>query len=265
MYPSKRLYEEDVATSGFGLLNAKVEGRPGTYLSQSQLWTARYTNVPYEGKFRVTFEHSLTNQYVELANKRARLLGNARRQTIETIAANVYNRVTNGDYLGGDGVVLGSASHPSAAGNWSNILTPARDIGEKAIEDLITQILNCQDDNGQEMNLKPLSIHIPPDLWFETLRILESELQNWTANNAVNALRISGQFPKGIKLNDYFTDADAWFIRTSCPDGMKGFVLHEYDIKNEYDFETDDERFKTYWNGCFGWSDPRGLFMSVGI
>jgi len=56
---------------------------------------------------------------------------------------------------------------------------------------------------------------------FEAERILKSTLQNDTANNAINALKSTGMFSGGVKVNHYLTDTDAWFIRTNCPDGMK--------------------------------------------
>ena len=62
--------------------------------------------------------------------------------------------------------MLLSASHPSAVGNWSNILAPAADVSEQSIEDLCTQIMGAEDHNGLKIGLQPQGINIPRQIWF---------------------------------------------------------------------------------------------------
>jgi hypothetical protein len=120
-------------------------------------------------------------------------------------------------------VALGSTSHPSIAGNWSNILSTAADMSEASLEDLNVQIMNATNERGLKISLMPKSLIVPPALVFEAARILKSQLQNDTANNATNAMRSMGLFPEGAKVNHYLTDTDAWFIRTNAPNGLKFF------------------------------------------
>ena len=261
---SSQAWEEDVQMKGFGLMPIKREGTPATYTGQTQGWVSRYTHVAYSLGFIVTYEELLNNLYAKVAGSRAKALGFSKRQTKENVAANVYNRATTGGYTGGDGVVLCATTHPSAAGNWSNILDPAADISEVALEDLCIQIMGATDDNGLKIALQPNSLLVPRQLWFEANRILKSTLQNDSANNALNVLRSTNALPGGIKVNHYFTDSDAYFMRTNCPDGMKGYQRHSYDLKKDNDFDTDNAKAKTYDYYSFGWTDPRGLFMSAG-
>ena len=174
---------------GFGLMPIKEQGKSTTYTGHTQGWISRYTHVAYSLGFIVTYEELKDNQYEKVANSRAKALGFSRRQTKETVAANVYNRYATSGYNGGDGVVLLSASHPCATGNQSNILSPAADISEVALEDLCIQIMGATDDNGLKISLMPQSLLVPRQLWFEANRILKSTLQNDTANNALNVLR----------------------------------------------------------------------------
>lgn len=261
---SDQAWEEDVMTSGFPLAPVKPEGASTTYASHAQVYVARYTHVAYSLGFIVTFEERINNLYPKLANARSKSLGFSMRQTKEHVGANVYNRYATAGYTGGDGVVLLSASHPSNAGNQSNILAPAADISEVALEDLIIQIMGATDHNGLKIALMAQSLHVPRQLWFEANRILKSTLQNDSANNAINVLRVTGEFPKGIKMNHYFTDTDAFFIRTNCPDGMKHYQRYKIDLEQDNDFDTKNAKASSYDYYSFGWSDWRGCFGSAG-
>ena len=261
---SGQAWEEDVQMKGFGLMPIKREGDSTTYQGQTQGYVSRYTHVAYSLGFIVTYEELKDNLYAKVAGSRAKALGFSKRQTKENIAANVYNRHATAGYTGGDGVVLLSASHPSAAGNWSNILSPAADISETSLEDLCIQIMGATDDNGLKIALQPASLLVPRQLWFEANRILKSTLQNDSANNALNVLRSTSALPGGIKVNHYFTDADAFFVRTNSPEGMKGYQRDSFDLKKDNDFDMDNAKAKTYDRFTFGWSDPRGLYGSPG-
>jgi hypothetical protein len=110
----------------------------------------------------------------------------------------------------------------------------------------------------------PEKLIIPKELMFEAERILKSTLQNDTANNAVNALKTTGMFKGGVVVNHYLTDADAWFIRTNCPEGMKMFKRRDTTFATDNDFDTSNAKFKASFRVSFGASDPRGIYGSVG-
>jgi hypothetical protein len=260
---SNQAWEEDVMTSGFPLAPVKREGAATTYASHAQVYMARYTHVAYSLGFIVTFEENLNNLYEKLAGGRAKSLGFSMRQTKENVAANVYNRAFDTSYTGGDGQVLCCTTHPSAAGSQTNIITAA-DISEVALEDLIIAIMGATDHNGLKIALMAQSLHVPRQVWFEANRILKSTLQNDSANNAVNVLRTTGEFPQGIKVNHFFSDSDAYFIRTNCPDGMKHYQRHKIDLEQDNDFDTKNSKASSYDYYSFGWSDFRALFASAG-
>jgi hypothetical protein len=260
---SNQAWEEDVMTSGFPLAPVKREGMSTTYASHAQGPVSRYTHVAYSLGFIVTFEEKLNNLYEKVANSRSKSLGFSMRQTKENVGANVFNRAFDTGYTGGDGQVLACTTHPSAIGSQSNIITAA-DISEVALEDLVIAIMGATDDNGLKIALMSQSLHVPRQIWFEANRIMKSTLQNDSANNAVNVLRVTGEFPKGIKVNHFFSDADAYFIRTNCPDGMKHYQRHKIDLEQDNDFDTKNSKASSYDYYSFGWSDWRGAFGSAG-
>ena len=261
---SSQAWEEDVEMKGFGLMPIKREGTSTAYTGQVQGYVSRYTHVAYSLGFIVTYEELLNNLYAKVSGSRAKALGFSKRQTKENVAANVYNRAFNSSYVGGDGLELCSTLHIGDAGTWSNELDPSADISESALEDMCIQVMGFTDSNGLRISLMPQSLIVPRQLWFEANRILKSTLQNDTANNALNVLKSTNAIPGGIKVNHYLTDTDAYFMRTNCPDGMKMYQRHSYDLKRDNDFDTDNAKAKTYDYFSVGWSDTRGIIGSAG-
>jgi hypothetical protein len=261
---SNQAWEEDVQMKGFGMLPVKNQGQAVSYAGQVQGYVSRYTHVSYALGFIVTFEEMLNNLYPKLARSRAKALGFSKRQTKEYVTANVYNRAHTSGYTGGDGQVLCVTTHPSANGNQANCLSTAADISEVCLEDIWILIAAATDDAGLRIGLQAQSLHVHRNDWFEANRILKSTLQSETSNNAVNALRSTNAFPKGIKMNHYFTDTDSVLARTNCPDAMKMYLRHDYDLKQDNDFDTENAKAKTYTYFSVGWSDWRGVYSNGG-
>lgn len=259
-FTSDQKYVEDVQTLGFGLANVKPEGSPTSYDSNVQGYISRYTHVAYSKGFIVTHEEMEDNLYAALAKQRSESLAFSMAQTKEIIAANVYNNAFSGTFTGGDGVALISTAHPTVAGNLSNTLTTAAQLSEAAIESLVINIGLMVDDRGLKIAIRPRSLIIPVNLEPDAYRILNSTLQNDSANNATNYLRSAGILPEGIKVNHYFTDTNNWFIRTDCPNGMKHFVREGLKFSQDNDFDTENLKYKAYERYSFNWTDFRQLF-----
>src|SRR5574343_669131 len=209
-------YEEDVQLTGFGLAPRKSEGAGTSYDSEIQGFVTRYTHVAYALGYIVTKEELDDNLYEKVSKKRAAALAMSFRQTKENVAANVYNRAFNGTYVGGDGVALCSTAHPNVTGGTSSN-KPAVDVdlSEAALEDAVVQFMGYQNDRGLLIQVMPQSLHIARQEHFNAHRILKSVYQSGTANNDINVLAATNAFPKGVKLNHYFTSPHAWFIRTN--------------------------------------------------
>lgn len=263
---STQSYEEDVQTTGFGLVPQKPQGDAVSYDTHQQGFVSRYTNVTYGMGYIVTMEELDDNLYSAVSMSRARSLAFSTNQTIETVAANVYNRAFNGSYTGGDGVSLINAAHPNTTGGtWSNQLTTAADLSEAALEDMLIQIMLAENDRGLKIALRPDCLIVHPNDWFEANRILKSSLQNDSANNAINALHSTNALPGGIKINHYLTDTDAWFVRTGCPEGLKCQWRKKPTFDQDNDFDTANAKAKVVFRFVPYWTDARDLFASPGV
>lgn len=263
-YTSNKAYEEDVGLSSFGLAIQKTEGAPIQYDSERQGFTNRYTHAVYALGFMITREIMEDDQYDVVGQNKAQGLAYSIRQTKEVLGTNVYNRAFSTSFTGGDGVALLSASHPNVAGGtWSNLIATASDLSEAALEQAVIDIAAYTNDRGLKIAVKPKSLVIPYTLQFEAARILKSTGRVGTDNNDINALNSAGMF-KDVIVNHYLTDADAWFIRTDVPNGMKYFERRADAFDMDNDFDTENAKFKASFRASWGWTDPKALYGSAG-
>ena len=270
---SDRAFEEEVLFTGFGSAPVKGEGAAVQYDDAQEGYTARYTHETISLAFAVTEEAMEDNLYDTFAKLRARGLARAMANTKQVKAADVFNNGFSSSYLGGDGVALFSASHPTVGyGNQSNTLG-ATDLSEASLETALITIAKAKDDRGILIGLQAESLHLPPDLAFTADQILNSTLSTTTVTNSttgvtntndINSIRNQGLVPGGFFVNRRFTDTNAWFIKTDCPNGTKMFVRAPLQTKMEPDFDTGNLRYKARERYSFGWSDWRGFYGASG-
>lgn len=261
---SSQSYEEDVETTSFGLAPVKAEGASVSYDTDTQGVTSRYTHVAYALGFIVSHEEMADNLYEMVGKRRAGSLAFSMRQTKENVGANVYNRGFNSSFTGGDGKEMLATDHPTLSGDQSNELATAADLSEASLEDLIIQVMGATNARGLKISLMPRRLIVPRQLWFEANRILNSVLQNDTANNALNVLKATNALPEGIKVNHYLTDTDAWFVPTNAPNGLQHFNREAVSFTQDNDFDTSNAKAKCYERHSFKWTDWRGIFGSPG-
>jgi len=264
-FKSSKAFEEDVGVSSFGLAIAKPEGAAVTYDSERQAFITRYSHVVYALGFIITREIMEDDQYDVVGQRKAQGLAYSMRQTKETVAANVYNRAFNSSFVYGDGKELLATDHPNfAGGTWANELGSAADLSEAALEQACIDIAGFTNDRGLLIAAKPKTLIIPRQLMFEAKRILGSDGQVYSSDNTLNAIKTMGMIPE-VVVNHYLTDADAWFIRTDVPHGMKHFERRADSFEMDNDFDSENAKFKATARYSFGATDPRGLFGSPGV
>ena len=266
MEDSERAYEQDVQVTGFGLAPTKPEGQPGVYDSEQQGPVTTYVHIAYALGYIVTYEELKDNLYEQVSQRRVRANAFSMAQTIENVAAFLYNNAFNSTYFTtADGRPLIDTAHVNTSGGtYSNALTTPADLSEAALEDLSIQIMGTQNDRGLLINVMPRSLHVSRQDWFNANRILKSVLQSDTATNNINVLKATNAFPEGIKMNHYFTAPHAFFIRTNIPDGMRMFWRQRPGLEQDNDFDTKNAKALSYMRFSVGCTDPRGVFGSNG-
>ena len=273
---SDRAFEEEVLFTGFGTAPTKAEGAAVSFDDAQESFTSRYTHETVALAFAITEEAMEDNLYDTFAKLRAKGLARAMANTKQVKAADVFNNGFNSAFAGGDGQQLFSASHPTIGdGNQSNTLG-ATDLSEASLESALITISKAKDDRGILIGLQTQSLHIPSDLAFTADQILNSTMsttigvnQNTAANGAtnvndINSIRNQGMVPGGFFVNRRFTDTNAWFLKTDCPNGTKMFVRSPLQTKMEPDFDTGNVRFKARERYSFGFSDWRSYYGASG-
>ena len=263
---SDKAYETGVQVTGFGLAPVKGEGAPVEYDSEAQGILSTYMHIAYALGFIVTKEELEDNLYKEVATRRAKANAFSMSQTIENVAAFLYNNAFVSTYFTtGDGAPLISNAHVQATGGtYSNALTPGADLSEAALEDLSIQIMGTTTDRGLLINVMPVTLHVARQEWYNANRIMKSVLQSNTGSNNINVLKATNAFPGGIKMNHYFTQPHAWFVRTNCPEGMTMFWRTRPEFDKDNDFDTKNVKAASYMRFSVGCTDPRGIAGSNG-
>ena len=264
---SQKNFELDQQMEGYGLAAVKPEGQDIEFDSQSQGFTPQYQHLTIAKGFIITKE-ALADERYGVFKKRARALAKGFTQFKEITGANILNNGFDSNFLmpGGDGVELFSQLNLNgpSGGTFQNELTVAADLSEASLEDMLILISNARDPRKLRIALRPLRLVIPTALAFEATRILNSILQNDTANNAINAIRDMGALPGGVAVNHYLTDTDAWFVKTDVMDGMKYMTRQSIEYGEDNAFTSGNSRQKGDERYSFGWTDKRGMFGSQG-
>lgn len=262
---SKKNYEEDVMISGLGLAQVKGEGSSTSYDSIKQAYVAKYSHVNWSLGYIVTEEEQDDNLYMNLIDKRTKLLTFSINQSVEIVCADVLNDAFTAGVVGGDGESLIGNAHPTEGGNQSNLITLAADLNEKSLEDLLQlQIANARDSRNNLIALIPEKLIVSPKEYYTATRIMESTLRVDTANNDINALRTTGALPGGICQNHYLDSAKAWFVKTNSPQGMTFFERKALKFTADNDFNTDNMLVKATYRFIPKWTDWRTMYGSPG-
>lgn len=257
-------YEIHAAITGMGSLISKGQGAALTLDTASEAYKPRYEHTTYALGFAITKEAVRDGNAFKDAKRFTEMLARGARVTKEIVAANLLNYAGTSGYtmLGGDGVILASASHPTRAGNQSNILSGGADLSEAAVEAIRVQVRNAKDNRGLRINLMLKDLIINPAQEALAHRILKSELRSGTTDNDANFLKDTGVV-KSVIVNPYLTSTTQWQVTTTAEDGLKFLVRQDAEMDTDNDFMTKNGNYSVDMRISAGWDDFRGVFISL--
>ncbi len=260
--PDSRAYVEDVAMSTLGLPQVKTEGAPVTYDSGNQLYSTRYRHVAYALGFNITQELMEDGDALKAGQKMASALKLNMLRAREIISAGVYYNGFSASTTveGQDGVALFSASHPTPAGNLTNVPTNPAALSEASIEQMVIDVALFKDNRGQIIHCLPKKIIVHPNNQFNARRVLGSVLRSGTADNDVNALKDMGMLSSDdVIVDPYLTSTTNWFVRTDQP-GLNFFNRKDITLDDDNEFDTNNMKFKGIMRLSVGHSDFRSAY-----
>ncbi len=239
---SERSFEEEVKLSGFSAAPVKNEGSAIAYDNAQEAFSARYNHETIALGFSITEEAIEDNLYDSLSARYTKALARAMSYTKQVKAANILNNGFSSSYPGGDGVALFATNHPLVSGgvNSNEPSTPA-DLNETSLEAAVIQIAAWTDERGLLIAAKPRKLVVPPALMFVATRILETELRVGTADNDINASKLSHScFSFFLLLQKFFLSIP----RSSTMNSTDNIFSITRNCFSCYNFPT---------NGCLNW------------
>jgi hypothetical protein len=265
---SKNAYEINVQLEGFGLATEKDQGDDITFDSRSQGFTPKYPMIEYSKGFIVS-QTALEDELYGQFNDGARALGRSMNITREVYAHAPLNDgfTTDSAMIDGDGLALFSTAHLNgpSGGTFSNKLAVDADLSEASMEDMLALVQTVEDARGLPAALMAERLVVAAGTnTFQAQRIMGSVLQSDTAYNNTNAARDMNAIRQGWLSSPYLTDADAWFITTNAPNGLKFYQRVDIQFGQDNAFTSGNARFKSRMRQAVGYDDPRGVFGSAG-
>ena len=260
-----RNYHEEPVLYGFGAAPQLPDGTPISYQQGGVLFLQRYIYNVYGLAFALTKVLVEDGDHIRIGQVYAKHLAQSLIETKETLSANVLNRAFNSSYVGGDGVSLINTSHPIVNGTFSNQLSTAANLSQTSLEQMLIQIRQAVDNNGKKIRLVPRQLVVAPGNIFQAEVLLKSVLRAGSANNDINPVKSIGLLDEGAAVLSRLTNANAWWVQTDAPEGLKLLMRRALEKTMEGDFETDSMRYKATERYQVGWTDPRSLFGTAGV
>ena len=260
-----RNYHEEPVLYGFGAAPQLPDGTPVSYQQGGVLFLQRYIYNVYGLAFALTKVLVEDGDHIRIGQVYAKHLAQSLIETKETLSANVLNRAFNSSYVGGDGVSLINPSHPIVNGTFSNQLSTAANLSQTSLEQMLIQIRQAVDNNGKKIRLVPRQLVVAPGNIFQAEVLLKSVLRAGSANNDINPVKSIGLLDEGAAVLSRLTNANAWWVQTDAPEGLKLLMRRALEKTMEGDFETDSMRYKATERYQVGWTDPRSLFGTAGV
>ncbi len=260
-----RNYHEEPVLYGFGAAPQLPDGTPVTYQQGGVLFLKRYVYKVYGLAFALTKVLVEDGDHIRLGQVYARHLAQSLVETKELLSANVLNVAFNSSYPGGDGVSLINTAHPIVNGTFSNQLATAAVLSQTSLEQMLIQVRQAVDNNGKKIRLVPKQLVVAPGNVFQSEVLLKSVLRAGNANNDVNPIKSIGLLDGGATVLSRLTSANAWWVQTDAPEGLKLLMRRRLEKTMEGDFETDSMRYKATERYDVGFTDPRALYGTPGI
>lgn len=257
---SDKAFEKVQQITGFPKAAVKEEGNEAYFAQMYQGYQREYRPLTYSIGAVVTREMVEDDQY-NVIRQIPTQLAKSMREVEEIVSHNVLNNAFDTSVLGADGSTLCATNHTLVNGSTlGNRPTTDADLTLTSLENAITSIMRFTDDQGLQINVKPMKLIVPTDLYFTANKILESQYVTGSADNDVNIVTNLGLTPIETP---YLTDTDAWFLGTDI-EGLRFFRRRAAELDQDNDFETDNLKMKTTGRFAVDFDDFRAVYGTTG-
>jgi len=253
-------YEESGYVSGFGFLVQKPEGTPYSYDARIQGPVKRWVHDTWALGARIT-EEAIEDVMYGIMKTAMKDLGVSGQATRHLLAMRmIMNGTATTYHAAGDALAIFSASHVRlGGGTWSNLFDAA-DPTEASLEAAIRNFELITDHRGKKYDQKAEYVWAGPTHEFKLEKLLGSEYEPETNNNAVNAVRRRRKLK--VVIDPEITDG-RWGVggRKDEDVGLIWFDRVKPQIQRYGDPDTGDAKFMIRMRNSNEANDPRQIAM----
>ena len=261
-----KAFFDDVLVRSVGRLAPKAEYAPIDFDNIAVVGTVRYTPYTFALGARIS-EESVEDEMYGIVPKIGAELGAAAQYEIEIQAFKV---LTMG--FGSTGAGMGynpigptaeslfKIDHAIArGGSYPNRPATATDLSQAAIEEALTNFRLIVNESGLPMPKTGKKLIVPPQLEWVAKRLLLSEYEPDSANNAINTVSKALKY----EITHYLTDPGQWVVTADMHD-LNVWVRRGIRTQTDPDFNHGGVKTKVSFRIGTGHSGWRGAYSSPG-
>lgn len=257
-------YEIDQEVAGSLLAQEKAEGAQAAVGSIQEGYETRYNSRTFALHLHVSEEALEDAKYDKYINAAKRLMRSAYKAQ-DYDATNMLIRSTTAGYVGGDGQVLGSASHTLPyGGTFSNIADVYQTPSRAALISAITKVNKYPSNDGLIEGFSLKKIVCPTAQWAVWEGIIGSTQVPESNNNEINVVGPKGSM-SGIEVVQvkYWDAASttAWAAITDCENGLQWRNRRKIRSRTWVDNDAEVMKYGISYRKSNGWSNPRGWYQ----
>ncbi len=252
-------FEDYVEFGGPGLASTKAEGAEISTATIHEGALTRFLTDTFALKLIVTQETIEDEKYKEVVNAAKRLV-RAMYKTQDIDMTQIWVRMFNAAYVGGDNKPLAAADHPLPHGGVeSNLMPTPISASRVGLEVATTNIRKMRGHDGIIEGYEPMKIICPQEQEWAWKTVLQSEKAPEQGEfNAINTVR-----DMGIKAlpNRYWNNTESnWAIITDAENGPQ--IRHRVKPMSETWKDNDHTQMKYSVRARWarGWADWRSVY-----
>lgn len=255
-------YEDDQEYGGPGLASEKAEGVAMATGTINEGYTTRYMARTFALKLHVTEEAMEDNKYERVIRAASRLK-RSMWKTIDIDCTYMLARATNANYIGGDGVSLGSASHTLPdGGTWSNLLGTAASPSRAAVIAATSQIRKYPGHDGVTEGYQPKKVVCPTEQWAVWEGLVKSTKAPEAGQfNEINVVNSSLDLTV-VPLKHWSNTTTNWGIITDADNGLNIRFRRKPRSRTWTDNAEEVMSYGISARWARGWSDARCFLFS---
>lgn len=257
---SKKAIETDLRMGGFSLWGEKGTLEATQYEDPTGTDIVQYRHKTFSKGFIVEKEMVDDELYGQM-KKYAKSLGEAARQTVETVASGVWNDAFTAKTMNYKGEAL-VGTHTRLDGGTRTNYIGALALSETNLEIAHKLASEQVDERGLKIQINPRTLVVPRALELTAKKIINSQYLPNTgetgktfAENDINPLYKEYE----VVVLDYLTNPKAWFLIDKSIYDVNFFWREKLNFKNTTDFDTDSAKYKGRMRFSCGWTSDIGV------